>query len=290
MNFLDGIPQEYRDYVLSFIFEESSNYSTRIVRAGITLTTKNNTYCGIDYYDGENRDTFANLGFENVVTLKPEKFHYITDNEKCRGIPYNKIVYEKISDDLKANCSKACRLPNYYMCEYFMKAVGHLPLCKTEQEDPCFTRAKQEAIKDIQKQNLHKPCTKLQYKYDSVVWPNSPYDNQAKFKVKFMSPARVKVKQEYLIYDAVSMISAIGGTLGLCIGFSFREVSGVVLGYLEVGINRILSCKAQDKVNSMDAKNYLIDDLRDCVKSEVKKQLERQDSKLFAAENTRFEK
>ena len=105
-----------------------------------------------------------------------------------------------------------------------------------------------------------------------------------------MSPARVKVKQEYLIYDTVSMISAIGGTLGLCIGFSFREVSGVVLGYMEVGINRILSCKAQDKVNSMDAKNYLIDDLRDCVKSEVKKQLGKQDSKSFAGENTRFKK
>ena len=245
---------------------------------------------GIDYYDGETRDTFANLGFENVVTLKPEKFHYIIDNEKCRGIPYNKIVYERISAYTEENCSEPCRLPNYYMCEYYMKAVGHLPICKTEQEDPCFTRAKQEAITDIQKQNLHKPCTKVQYKYDSVVWPNSPFYNQAKFKVKFMSPARVKVKQEYLIYDAVSMISAIGGTLGLCIGFSFREVSGLVLGYLEVGINRIQTCKVQNRVDSVDVKNSLIDDIHDCVKSEVKQQLERPDSKLFASENSRFEK
>ena len=37
-----------------------------------------------------------------------------------------------------------------------------------------------------------------------------------------------KVNEEYLIFDAVAMISAIGGTLGLCIGFSFMDFAAVL--------------------------------------------------------------
>ena len=42
-----------------------------------------------------------------------------------------------------------------------------------------------------------------------------------------------KVKEEYLIYDTVSMISVVGGFMGLCVGFSFYETSGTLLRGLE---------------------------------------------------------
>ena len=45
----------------------------------------------------------------------------------------------------------------------------------------------------------------------------------------------VTVKEEYVIYDAVAMISAIGGTMGLCIGFSFLDLARLCLEYLEDG-------------------------------------------------------
>ena len=45
------------------------------------------------------------------------------------------------------------------------------------------------------------------------------------------NPYETLVKEEYLIYDLVSMISAIGGTLGLCIGFSFKECARDILGF-----------------------------------------------------------
>ena len=78
-----------------------------------------------------------------------------------------------------------------------------------------------------------KPCTKLQYKQDASTDVYDYYDdainnvpkNQVKFGIQFVNPPRVSVKEEYIIYDSVAMISAIGGTMGLCIGFSF---SGIV--------------------------------------------------------------
>ena len=43
--------------------------------------------------------------------------------------------------------------------------------------------------------------------------------------------------KEYLIYDGVALISAIGGTLGLCIGFSFYDVGTKLMSWLELGTN-----------------------------------------------------
>ena len=52
------------------------------------------------------------------------------------------------------------------------------------------------------------------------------------------SPKTVSVNEEYLIYDFVAMISAVGGTMGLCIGFSFFDFCGFILSYLEKGMEK----------------------------------------------------
>ena len=44
------------------------------------------------------------------------------------------------------------------------------------------------------------------------------------FAMSFGNP-KVKVYVEYIVYDFVATISAIGGTMGLCIGFSFTGVA-----------------------------------------------------------------
>ena len=53
------------------------------------------------------------------------------------------------------------------------------------------------------------------------------------FTIRFSDPPRVTVKEEYLIYDMVSMISAIGGTMGLCIGLSFLDIYSISLGLVQ---------------------------------------------------------
>ena len=40
------------------------------------------------------------------------------------------------------------------------------------------------------------------------------------------------------------MIGAVGGTMGLCIGFSFREVSGGLFRYIGIGIKRVQNVSA----------------------------------------------
>ena len=63
--------------------------------------------------------------------------------------------------------------------------------------------------------------------------------NVAKYTLQFENPPVVLVKEEYLIYDTVSMISAIGGTLGICIGISFYHLATQALGWIKIGINQL---------------------------------------------------
>ena len=47
------------------------------------------------------------------------------------------------------------------------------------------------------------------------------------------SPYSTGVYEEYVIYDMIAMISAIGGTMGICIGFSFTNVADMIILFLE---------------------------------------------------------
>ena len=55
----------------------------------------------------------------------------------------------------------------------------------------------------------------------------------------FQQPPKVTVKEEYLVYDAVAFVSSIGGTLGLCIAFSFYNSISVIKGWVEFGIRML---------------------------------------------------
>ena len=46
------------------------------------------------------------------------------------------------------------------------------------------------------------------------------------------------------------MIGAIGGTLGLCIGLSFREVYSFILAVLEAGVTRIQKNPTKNQISS----------------------------------------
>ena len=68
-------------------------------------------------------------------------------------------------------------------------------------------------------------------------WSTNP--NHTVFGVALTSPYETIVNEEYIIYDMVAMISAIGGTMGLCIGFSFLAFSQWTLGWIEYSLKML---------------------------------------------------
>ena len=196
-------------------------------RIGFSLTTENNSWCGSGYHDGEVLDVFTELGENNAILLKPKKHIYL--EETCRETPFNAFLYKEISKTIR-QCDVPCRIPNYWLCKY-MAAVEDLPICKTRAEKQCYVNVLNEARKNIPL----KPCTSLEYERTNTLWPH-PNKNEAMIEIKFESPPVVKVKEEFLIFDMVAMISAIGGTMGLCVGFSFREIFGCLCQWIELAL------------------------------------------------------
>ena len=73
-------------------------------------------------------------------------------------------------------------------------------------------------LKNITKQ----PCTKVTYS----VKKDGPWQeekNKIVFHVSMENPYEITVNEEYLILYFLGMICSIGGTFGLCIGFSFKD-------------------------------------------------------------------
>ena len=57
----------------------------------------------------------------------------------------------------------------------------------------------------------------------------------------------VAVKEEYLILDFVAMIGSVGGTLGLCIGFSFSNFLGFFTNQITQMIRRMKRVREEEK-------------------------------------------
>ena len=70
---------------------------------------------------------------------------------------------------------------------------------------------------------------------------------ESEFEFVFPQPPRVTVKEEYIVYDAVAFVSSIGGTMGLCIGFSFYNSISVIMGLVEMGIRKLQRENRKDK-------------------------------------------
>ena len=210
------------------------------------LTTKNNSNCGKgwSHYDGDVRNIIARPGETKWVQMNPEKYVYNPGSGKCRDEPYHDLLLNKIFDEMNKTCKYPCVPNNYWICNKEMQNV--FPACKNPdnigtgqkitynhygQDIKCFVKAWKKVGKG--KHNIQeKPCTKLQYRLEETRIKR-PRKNEAIFESYFSKPAAVTVREEYIIYDAVALVSTIGGTLGIFIGFSFKELITILFSYQE---------------------------------------------------------
>ena len=93
---------------------------------------------------------------------------------------------------------------------------------------------------------VYKPCTKLEFPTKGASYTHDRL-NETEFEIKCSDPASVAVKEEYVIYDLMAMISAIGGTMGLFVGFSFMNVSRLIFESIEFAISGNIG-KSQVKI------------------------------------------
>ena len=222
------------DLALTYTFRNSS--LNDLVSIGITLTTENNSLVGgllmgkVQSYDGKWSEFQSRLGHNKIITYTMEKFITL---QNCRRDPFNDLLFKHIAHDIET-CKRPCKNTRNFgdsLNDFF----NHLPDCQTEMEKECFTSVVKKVFHGIPRT----PCTLVQYKGEmqDLEWNSVP--NKITFYLKMGYPKKVKVHEEYLIYDMLAMISAVGGTMGLCIGFSFNDFCCFILKYFELGVYSI---------------------------------------------------
>ena len=121
------------------------------------------------------------------------------------------------------------------------------PYCEGNQTN-CYHEILLRAQEDLK--DSSGLCDKLNFRIKHA--KTYPYHHKrpglsALFEV-VLDPPKIVVNEEYLIYDMVAFISSIGGTLGICIGFSFTGFASSFLRCFE----RLSSRVRHDLNSSLD--------------------------------------
>ena len=78
-----------------------------------------------------------------------------------------------------------------------------------------------------------RPCNVLEY--SGVTTLDFPFWLSDRFHItyKFAAPKMTVFYQERLVFDVIGVMGSVGGTLGMCIGFSYTGITSTILEFLQ---------------------------------------------------------
>ena len=239
------------DLALTYTFKETNDSLKRLV-IGIALSSEENSVSGgnviqtgslrLTHHDGKVQTHLGKIGTDKIIEYTTRKYIYLS--ERCRQQSFNEKLFKNISKHVQ-ECSTPCRDERNFGSR-LNKILAHLPVCQTASEGECFRAVAKHSYANLKSLE---PCNRIEYRAETQTSGLQSKGNKVTFYLRMESSRKVKIYEEYLIYDLVSMIGAIGGTLGLCIGFSFNDVCNFLLNHLESGIG---SCQNGNKLSQRE--------------------------------------
>ena len=200
------------------------------------FTSKDNSFWAFDkiWKDGKVFHQMVGLGRYAKVELESEEFKYLDIDNQCD----KQSQFEKWKSTL-ANA-------NFTGCPKICTPVAglDLPFCgwdeSNEKSGKCATEVLENNLieyRDIG--GFKRSCDILTYKGTMIT--EKEY-RKRKLRLAFQYSPSTKMTTlhtEHLVFDLIGMIGSVGGTLGMCIGFSFTGLSSNVLNYLKDRIKTI---------------------------------------------------
>ena len=223
---LSGNMKQYTQFILNF--NESIPHD-ELPTVDIHITSEKNSY-GIAtnaWINGRvmHINTQIEKGISKIIDLKPEKHNYLAINSICSDESFYDCFSRLFGEKLERNQRKCSPI-----------SLPSLPLCKLNDTSYNETYNVFLTLWDeiTSKELCPKLCTTLEYSGQVTSIPSaSLWNGTFIFLYKFLSSNSTTVYNEYLIYDAVSMIGSVGGSLGLCIGFSFTGMVSCLINIIQ---------------------------------------------------------
>ena len=166
-----------------------------------------------------------------VITLFAEK--YIHLKGKCQNLfpSENELWLHRVVENVRQICANPC-VPDINLGMRLNEIVKGNPICKNSKDLDCALNA---VIKAKPTDPTSRPCRRVHY--IGVTSKGMAKSKRISYYLVFKDPSMITVKEEYLIYDRVGLISSVGGILGICVGISFYGISENLVGLMMVGMN-----------------------------------------------------
>ena len=193
----------------------------------VHFTSEKNSYGVLRYwwFDGAIVTIKLHKSSIDAIELKPQIYKYLPNyNSSCGESSFYECWGSKLLASNFDKCPRKCipySLPN--------NAYYKIPLCNTKEQWDCAHQIANMVMENITKSgSCPKLCTVSHYSgrtFDEL--SESDYWNEYSYTIAH--PFTVTITEEYLIYDAITVIGSVGGTLGMCIGFSFTNIIAYII-------------------------------------------------------------
>ena len=201
-------------------FNKSASEENLPTSLKIFITSEKNSY-GIgldDWKNGKIFKTRVDKGMYKNIDIKPIQHSYLTT--KCSHESFHQCMSRLIAKDSNGSSS---------LCSPF--SLPSLPVCninKTNEEGEFWMAWS----KSYGKCSINL-CITLEYSGEETYYEESNIKNLT-FKFSYKIPSNsTTFYEEYLVYDGIDAIGSVGGSLGMCIGFSFSNLISSLINILQ---------------------------------------------------------
>ena len=183
------------------------------------------------FVDSETDTRFTKMQGFRVIQVQPTKVIYLESDKKCQSHGFYKCLYSQMVEQNYDQCPRKC-VP-------ISTAGNALPLCETVKEFQCSMNVTKELM--VSSKCLP-ACTQIDFgiKYDYTEDLEKPTAKRNVTLTYRMWKQKMKVYEEYLVEDFVNVLGAIGGTLGLFIGFSILGALNYTYKHIILYIERFV--------------------------------------------------
>ena len=172
------------------------------------------------------------------VNIKEEQYIYLQETNDCiLGVDFLKCAEQKLTNTNFDGCPRKClpyTSPNQNQI---------LPICDFQnfnEFDCARLHNFNYVLNNLTSLGCKTDCKITQYvgkiTYQEV-------SDTIAFRYSYPAPEMTVINEEYLIYDLIGLIGAIGGTMGIFIGFSFSNTFSNFLHYVQMMFSKFVpSC------------------------------------------------
>ena len=191
------------------------------------ISSASNSY-GITYdkyFDGNIFQEDFRAGVQSGVQLKTQKRINTNSKSQCTKESFYECLENRL---LKYGIGK-CKT----LCSPISLPKGKIPVCMTLEDKKCSKEIFITIFQNITRNECPRPCESIGFSVKNNWIVNLEKSHKFRFVYEFLINEQLQVYEEYLIYDIISLVGSVGGTLGIFVGFSLKELFSNICNILQ---------------------------------------------------------